>query len=122
MAILWNTTTRNIGVLPSVIPKVAAISTMAAAAAAISYGYPVNILHLVTYASALCLLGTFVNRWCAVPSLIVAGAGVLIVFGWFVQSKSEVTWDQSTAMVAYGLTMIVAIMILVERKGTEACE
>lgn len=122
MAILWNTTTRNIGVLPGVVPKLAAISTMIVAAAAITYGYPVNILHLVTYASVLCLLGTFVNRWCAVPSLIVAAAGVLIVFGWFVQSKSEVTWDQSTAMVAYGLTMIIAIMILVERKGMEACE
>jgi hypothetical protein len=30
--------------------------------------------------------------------------------------KHSVTWDQSAAMAAYGLTMIAALMILVEKK------
>jgi hypothetical protein len=48
--------------------------------------------------------------------LVVATAGLLFVFVSFVRLKHSVTWDQSAAMVAYGLTMIGALMILVEKK------
>jgi hypothetical protein len=38
------------------------------------------------------------------------------VFLSFVQSSAAVTWDQTAAMAAYGLTLIAALMVLVERK------
>jgi hypothetical protein len=41
----------------------------------------------------------------------------LAVFGSYVQADAGVTWDESGAMVAYGLTMITTLMILVEKKG-----
>ena len=117
MLILWNTTARKIGVLPAAIPKLGAMATLLAASAAIAYGQQPLALQIATYASAACLLGAFVTRWAAAPGLLVAGIGLLAVFISYVQNSSGVTWDQSAAMVAYGLTMIMALMILVEKKN-----
>ena len=44
----------------------------------------------------------------------------LAVFAAAVQVKTG-TWDQTTALVMYGLTFILATMILVEQKSS-ACE
>ncbi|MBI5761116.1 MAG: MFS transporter [Planctomycetales bacterium] len=114
--LLWNTTSRKLGVLPGKMPKLGAIGMLIVASIAITYGDQPLALRLVTYASLIGLLGTFVSRWTAAPSLVVATAGLLFVFVSFVRLKTSVTWDQSAAMVAYGLTMITALMILVEKK------
>jgi hypothetical protein len=54
--------------------------------------------------------------------MFVAAAGVLTVFILFVQSgEKTIAWHQVAAMVAYGLTMITTLMILVGRKGA-TCE
>jgi hypothetical protein len=123
MALLWNTTTRNIGVLPGVAPKIAAVTTMLAAAASITYGDHALALRVATYAGVLCLFGTlFSVRWLAAPGLLIAAAGLLTVFVTYARGNTSVTWDQSLAMVAFGLAIITSLMILVEKKETEACE
>jgi MFS transporter, OPA family, glycerol-3-phosphate transporter len=115
-AILWNTTSRQAGLLHSAVPKLGAIATFAAACAAISYGQQPLALQIATYASAACLTATFVTRWAAAPALVVAAIGLLTVFVGYVRLHEPVAWDQSAAMVAYGLAMIAALMVLVERK------
>jgi hypothetical protein len=47
---------------------------------------------------------------------------MLVVFVPFVQARRDVLWSECVAMVAYGLTMISALMIIVERKAGEPCE
>lgn len=120
-AIMWNTTSRRIGLLPSMFPKLAAVALLGIAAIAASRGSQPLPLTIATAAAAICLLGSFFTRWAAVPGLIVAAAGVLMVFASYVRMKDGVTWDQAIAMVSYGLTMIATLMILVERKD-QACE
>ena len=120
-AILWNTTSRRIGVLPAMFPKLTSVVLLAIAAIAAGRGSQPLALNIATAAAAIVLLGSFFTRWAAVPGLIVAAAGVLIVFVSYVRMSDGVTWDQAIAMVAYGLALITALMILVERKE-EACE
>lgn len=120
-AVLWNTTSRKIGLLPGFIPKLGAIAALAVASAAITYGDQPAALRIASYACVVCLVGTFVIRWAAVPALIVAAAGLMIVFVSYVRMNGGVTWDQSAAMVTYGLTMITSLMVLVER-SPERCE
>lgn len=76
---------------------------------------------MATYAAAICMVASFVNRMAAAPGFVVAVAGVLTVFVMYLQKNDGVSWDETTAMVAYGLTIIAAIMIFVEREE-EACE
>jgi sugar phosphate permease len=120
-AILWNTTSRRIGVLPSMFPKLAAVALLGIAAATAWRSNQALPLTIATAAAAICLLGSFSTRWAAMPCFLVAAAGVLIVFVSYVRLSNGVTWDQAIAMVAYGLSMITALMILVERKDP-ACE
>ena len=120
-AVLWNTTSRRIGVLPAMFPKLAAVGLLGVAAIAAARGSQPLPLTIATAAAAMCLLGSFSTRWAAVPGLFVAAAGVLIVFVSYVRMSDGVTWSQAIAMVSYGLAMITSLMILVERKDP-ACE
>lgn len=114
-AILWNTTSRKIGVMPHFVPKLGALALLVLAGAAVTSGNQPVPLRLATYAAAACMLASFANRWAALPGLLAAAAGVLTVFVGYARTQHGVTWDQSTAMVAYGLTMMTALMVLVER-------
>lgn len=119
---MWNTTARKVGVLPAAFPKIASVVLLALAAIASSFGQQPLALQIATYAAAALLLATFVNRWAALPALAVSAAGVLTVFILYLQSgQKAVVWHQVAAMVAYGLTTITGLMILVERKEP-ACE
>jgi sugar phosphate permease len=120
-ALLWNTTSRRIGIIPAMLPKLAAVSLLVVAAVADVRGSQPLPLTIATAGAAIALIGSFFTRWAAVPGLIVAAAGVLTVFVSYVRMADGVTWDQAIAMVAYGLTMITTLMILVERKDP-ACE
>src|SRR5688572_14914954 len=73
-AVLWNTTSRRIGVLPRWFPKAASLAMLTVAAAAAWQGNQPQWLTIVTAASAACLLGSIATRWAAVPGLVVAGA------------------------------------------------
>lgn len=120
-AILWNTTSRNVGLLPRLVPRFGAMAMMLAAGGALSQGEEPIVLVVATFLAAAFLLGTHVSGWAALPAMLVATAGLLTVFVSFVQSHDGVTWSQSAAMVTYGLAMITSLMILVEPKD-EGCE
>lgn len=120
-AILWNTTSRKVGLLPGLVPRIGALGMMLAAGGAVSYGDQPILLQIATFSAAACLLGTLTNRWAALPAMLVATAGLLAVFVSFVQSQDGVSWAQSGAMVTFGLTMITSLMILVEPEE-ELCE
>jgi sugar phosphate permease len=120
-AVLWNTTSRRIGILPALFPKLAAVILLGIATVSAWRSSQPALLTIATATAAICLLGSLTMRWAAVPGLIVAGAGVLIVFVSYVRMGDGVSWDQAIAMVSYGLTMIASLMIMVERKD-QACE
>ncbi|MCI0462732.1 MAG: MFS transporter [Gemmataceae bacterium] len=120
-ALLWNTTSRRVGLLPGLVPRLGGIATLAFAGVVLALAdYPLA-LPLATGLGVACLCASFVKRWAAAGALLVAAAGLLVVFVSFVQSGAAVTWDQTAAMVAYGLTLIPAVMVLVEQK-VELCE
>jgi hypothetical protein len=119
-ALIWNATARGIGVLPSVFPKLAAIASIVIASVALAWADQSKVLQIATYFAAVCLLGAFTTRWASVPALFVAAAGLVAVFASYVRMSDGVTWDQATGMVAFGLTVITSLMILVEKKG-ESC-
>jgi len=116
-ALLWNTTTRKVGLLPGKFPKLAAFATLLVAAAATYQGRQPLVLQIATVAAAACLLATFTSRWAAVPSLVVALTGVLTVFLLYAQVGGGVAWHQTAALAAYGLAIILSLMILVEQKS-----
>ena len=120
-ALLWNTTSRKVGLLHPRIPKLGAGAALLAAGVAITYAEQPAALIVATYASAICMIASFVNRWAAAPALVVALVGLLTVFDSYVQRDGSVSWAQSASMVAYGLTMIAALMVLLEREGMR-CE
>ena len=121
MAILWNTTANRIGLLPSVVPKLAALAALMAAAVAIAYGDQPVVLQAATIAAAICLAATSKNRGAALVPFGVAAAGLLFVFASYAQGGSDLAWHQSAAMAAYAMTMICSLMILVDR-GAKLCE
>jgi sugar phosphate permease len=121
MAMLWNTTTDKIGLLPSIAPKLAAMAALAAAAAGNAFGGQPAALQAATIAAAICLLATFKNCWAALLPLGVATAGLLIVFMSYAERGGDLMWQEGIAMAGYALTMLCALMILVDR-GAERCE
>ncbi len=120
-ALLWNTTSDKVGLLPSVVPKLAAILMLACAAAATWYSDQPMALQVATIAAAICLIGTAVIRWAALPAFVAAITGLFVVFLNYIQGSDGLTYSQSAAMAAYGLAIICTLMILVDREG-ELCE
>jgi OPA family glycerol-3-phosphate transporter-like MFS transporter len=120
-AMLWNTTSRRIGVLPALVPKLAAMAMLLAAGMAAGAAEQPLALRLVTYAAAACLAGTFITRWAAAPGLTVALVGLLSVFTSFVQIQDGISWSLRAGMMSYALAAIATLMILVAKKD-DACE
>jgi MFS family permease len=120
-ALLWNSTSRKLELLPAVVPKLGAIATLLLAAVATTCGQQPLALQIASYAAATFLALSFVTRWAAAPGLIIAAAGLLTVFVSYARMGGGVTWPQSFAMVAYGLTMIGTLMVLLEREDV-SCE
>ncbi len=125
-AVLWNTTSRKVGLFSSRVPKIGGFLALAAAGTAVSRGEQSVILQLATFAAAVCLAGAFVHRLAALPAFVVAGTGLFAVFRSYVERAGDVGWEQNAAMAAYGLSAIACLMVLVDRAGTEreksACE
>ncbi len=118
--LLWNTTSRRVIVMPGIAPKIIGLTTLALACFAIHQGQQPTELQWATYLGLAALAAGFVNRWFAVPGMVVAAAGVLTVFVGYL-GKSKITWDQTAAMVAFGLTIVAALMVLIEQKE-KPCE
>jgi sugar phosphate permease len=115
-AILWNTTSHRLKLIPGWAPKLAGIVTLGAASVALYYGQQPALLSVVTAIGWVCLFGTFMTRWMAAPAFGAALAGVLIVFLSLIQSRSGATWPQSLGLVSFGLTAVLTLMILVEQR------
>lgn len=118
--LLWNTTSRRVTVMPGIAPRLTALATLAVACVAIHQGQQPIELRWATYLGLITLAAAFANRWLAVLGILISVAGVLTVFVGSVR-KSGITWDQSAAMVAFGLTIVASLMVLVEQKE-EPCE
>jgi sugar phosphate permease len=121
MSILWNATTDKIGLLPSVVPRIAALVAIAAATAGLAYGQEPIALQAAAIIAAISLLATFKNCWAALLPLGLSGVGLFFVFMSYAARGGDLTWHEGVAMAGYALTMICALMILVDR-GAERCE
>jgi MFS family permease len=120
MAILWNTTTGKVGLLPGVVPKLAAVATLVVAAMMNSIlGQPVALV-AATLAGAACAIGSIFTRRAAVPGLVIAAAGLIYVFASYAQGTTAATWQLRTAWMAYSLAIVSTLMILVEPEA-EPC-
>lgn len=123
MGILWNTTSKKVGVMAGFVPKVGALATLAAAGTAVIYAGQPLALQLATFAAAACVVASFANRAVVLPAFVTAATSLLVVFVSFARGSDDVTWPETIAMVSYGLAMIMTLMIFVERKGEAAtCE
>lgn len=119
--LLWNTTSRRVTVMPGFVPKLAAVAMLSVACLAIHRGrYPTE-LQWATYLGLAAFVAAFANRWLAGLGILVSVSGVLTVFLGSLQ-KSGGSWDQAAAMVAFGLTIVAGLMVLVEQEKEEPCE
>jgi sugar phosphate permease len=114
--LLWNTTSRRVGLVPAVVPKVASVALMLLAGAAVGQGGGTGWLATASFAAALVGAGSLVGRLAAAPSLLVSLCGVVAVFLAGSHGASSGTWNATVAMASYGLAAIAAVMILVEKK------
>jgi sugar phosphate permease len=121
MAVLWNTTTAKVGLLPAVVPKLISIAALGMAGAAVGWSGEPMVLTVAAVVAAGGLIGTLVTRWAAMPALAVATASLVYLFLSLLQRHSAVSWQLSIALVSYGLAMLSTLMILVERRG-QLCE
>jgi hypothetical protein len=121
MAVLWNTTTGKVGLLPPIVPKLAAMATLGLAGAAAGWAGEPMWLGVAAVAAAGCLIGALVTRWAAMPALAVALASLVYLFASMIQGTSAANWPLSVTMVSYGLALLSSVMIFVERRG-QPCE
>jgi hypothetical protein len=123
MAILWNTTSKKVGVLPGYVPKIGAIATLLAAFLALRFGGHSLEMQAATLAAIGCVVVSFAVRVFAIEAFLTAAIALLVVFFAYVRGTTDITWPESSAMIAYALAMITTFMILVERSGEAAtCE
>jgi MFS family permease len=117
MAILWNTTSKKVGVLPGYVPKFGAIVALVAAFISLRSGGQSPELQWAALAAIGCVAASYARRIFALGAFVAAAVGLLAVFVAYLRGTEDVTWTESTAMVAYGLAMIMTLMIYVERDG-----
>jgi sugar phosphate permease len=123
MAILWNTTAKRVGVLPACVPKLGALAVLATAAVAMRYGGHPLALQVTTVAAIGCVVLSFTGRVAAMPALAISACALLAVFIGYARGTDDVTWPETIAMTAFGMAMILTLMIYVERGGEAAtCE
>jgi sugar phosphate permease len=117
MAILWNTTSKKVGVLPGYVPKIGALVALVTAGIAMWYGGQALALQALTLAAIGCVVLSFTNRVAAAPAFAIAAITLLWVFISYARGTDDVTWPETIAMVANGLAMIMTLMIFVERNA-----
>jgi hypothetical protein len=116
--LLWNTTAKRIGILPSRLPKVMTIVALAIAGGTLIYGGKPFILQIAIVVAALAACGVFFNRYAVLPGICVSAIAPLIIY---LHMKKDVAWNDAAALLACGVAVISCLMVLVEKKG-EPCE
>jgi sugar phosphate permease len=119
--LLWNATARGLTVLPAVVPRIIAFASMTCAGALLLGDGHLPILAGAACFAAACLLATGVLRWASGPALGVALLGLATIFVSHIVSKADLGWQQTTAVLCFGLTAVASVMILIERSG-DPCE
>jgi sugar phosphate permease len=118
--ILWNTTTKQVGLLPAIVPKLGAVISLALAGIALTYGQQPVSVQLVTMLAIGLVLASFVHRTAALLAMAAAVTTLFAVFVGFARGTDKVTWPEAIAMTSYGLAILTTLMIYVERKGEAA--
>jgi MFS family permease len=119
--LLWNATSRRLTVLPALVPRVIAWAAMTGAAAFLLRDGQLPVLSWTAGIASLCLLATKLNRWAAGAGLAVALLGPVMVFVANIASTANPNWQQTAAVLCFGLTAVTAVMILIEGQGDQ-CE
>jgi sugar phosphate permease len=123
MGILWNTTSQKVGVLPAYVPKFGGMAVLATAAVAMRYGGHPLALQVTTVAAMGCVVLSFTSRVAAMPALAISTCALVAVFVGYARGTDDVTWPETIAMTAFGMAIILTLMIYVERSGKAAtCE
>jgi sugar phosphate permease len=118
--ILWNTTAKQVGLLPAIVPKLGAVISLAVAGIALTYGKQPVSVQLVTMLAIGLVLASFVHRTAALLAMAAAVTTLFAVFVGFARGTDEVTWPETIAMTSYGLAILTTLMIYVERKDEAA--
>jgi sugar phosphate permease len=118
--ILWNTTAKQVGLLPAIVPKLGAVISLAVAGIALTYGKQPVSVQLVTMLAIGLVLAGFVHRTAALLAMAAAVTTLFAVFVGFARSSDDVSWSETIAMASYGLAIITTLMIYVERKDEAA--
>jgi sugar phosphate permease len=118
--ILWNTTAKQVGLLPAIVPKLGAVISLAVAGIALTYGKQPVSVQLVTMLAVGLVLAGFVHRTAALLAMAAAVTTLFAVFVGFARGNDEVTWPETIAMTSYGLAILTTLMIYVERKDEAA--
>jgi len=119
--LLWNATARRLTVLPAFVPHLIALAATTAAGALLLRDGQLPVLAWSACIAAVCLLAVWTTRWAAAPSLAVALIGLATMFVIHVISKTDLSWQQTTAVLCFGLAAVTAVMILIEGSAT-TCE
>ena len=118
-ALLWNATARRVRLMPSAVPKLGGLAAIAVAVAATIYaGQPVA-LSAVAVAAGLCAMVAGFNRLLALPAMLLAAASLITTYALYLRGNHDLTWNETAAMLAFGLAMLAMLMILVEQPRTE---
>jgi hypothetical protein len=99
------------------VPRIIAFVSTAAAGGLLLQDGQLPILGWAACAAAVCLLATGAVRWAAGPALAVALLGLATIFINHVVSMADLGWQQTVAVLCFGLTSVAAVMILIEGSG-----
>ena len=119
--LLWNATSRRLTVLPGVVPRLIALAAMACAGGLLLRDGQLPVPAWGACLAAICLLATGATRWSALPAVIVAALGIAAILGMHLVSKADLVWQQTAAVLCFGLAAVAAVMILIEGSN-KSCE
>jgi len=114
--VLWNTTARQVGLLPSWLPKMIALVSLLTAAGVLQVaGGPVWLVAGIGLALVMVALSD-VERTLALASAGLALAGLISLFIVSVGAENLSTWFVVVARVSLGLATLTALMVFVEKR------
>ena len=115
-ALLWNTTSHKVGLLPAVVPRTLGFVALATALIVALGEGDQPALVVLTLGAALCLALSSGRRWASGAAVLMSLVGLLLVIGSNVQASGGFGWDQTLAIAMYALATLTAAMVLIERR------
>ncbi len=115
-ALLWNTTSHKVGLLPAVVPRALGLVALATALIVALGEGTQSVLVVLTLGAALCLALSSGRRWASGATVLMSLVGLLLVIGSTVQASGGFRWDQTLAIAMYALATLTATMVFIERR------